>query len=452
MNGDPKYLRLDDVPDVPCACTPETCTAPNCPVLSLDEIPDLSERELRVRSMATGEFVASAGNSVPPEQPGAIDYTEYAPFIGLTHAEVLKMEFDAERFLIDDLIPFGAVGTIAGVPETHKSWLAHAIAVRVARGEGNVLGRTVTHGGPVGYWWQDDSTREEAERVKLFERVHANPEDLPLRWFLNEGLRLPRDLGRLEDAIGRHGLVLALLDSFYNVLDPELERQGDGAEQVVALLKQEITDKTGCTVLIVDHMPWATDSNRQRLRAYGGVFKNAATRFGIYIDAPGKKLHLEARGNNMRGIPKTHAEWDPDTLELRLIDTDDQAVSGEEYEQRIVDYLTANPWPNSGELEQADGMGRGTEHRAARDRLEASGRIHSKTSRELGRIGRAKHWNLTSHAGSTPSGLPGTDLDAASSVHPSRVSIGTEYGTDVPDPDEVERLLRDHADIAKGTE
>ena len=54
-------------------------------------------------------------------------------------------------------------------------------------------------------------------------------------------------------------------------------------------------------------MPWATDANRQRLRAYGGVFKNAATRFGIYIDANGKNLSIEARGNNIRGFKKRAA-------------------------------------------------------------------------------------------------------------------------------------------------
>src|SRR5207302_1905673 len=79
-------------------------------------------------------------------------------------------------------------GTIAGVPETHKSFLAQAIAVAVARGEGEILGHPVVDRGSVGYVWQDDSRREEAERVKLYERVHGDGSDLPLRWFLNEGV------------------------------------------------------------------------------------------------------------------------------------------------------------------------------------------------------------------------------------------------------------------------
>lgn len=246
------------------------------------------------------------------------------PLTGLTHDEVLELSLDADRELVDGLIPAGAVGTIAGVPETHKSWVAQAVAVRVARGSGWVLGREVVTQGPVGYFWQDDSTREEAERVKLFEQAHTNPSNLPLRWFLNEGVELPRDLGRIRATVLELGLVLIILDSYYNFL-PGIDLKDEQAEQIVSALKRDICDDTGCTVLTVDHMPWATDTNRARLRAYGGVFKNAATRFGIYIDAVGDKLHIEARGNNIKGFAKRLAYWDADALELKLV-TEGQTI------------------------------------------------------------------------------------------------------------------------------
>jgi hypothetical protein len=211
------------------------------------------------------------------------------------------------------------VGTIAGLPETHKSWLAQATAVKVAACKGSILGCDVTHGGRVGYFWQDDSTREEVERVKTYERIHASGPDLPLVWYLNPGLQLPDDVARLRATVEREQLVLVVLDSFYNVL-VGVALKDDQAEQIVPLLKREIADPTGCTVLIVDHMPWATDTNRQRLRAYGGVFKNAATRFGVYIDAQGTKLWIEARGNNIRGFKRTPTYWDDEQLELLLVD------------------------------------------------------------------------------------------------------------------------------------
>src|SRR5207245_561014 len=122
------------------------------------------------------------------------------------------------------------------------------------------------------------------------------------------GLELPRDLDRLRATIEQHGFVLVVLDSFYNIASGDLRDRDAGL--IVAAIKNEVCDKTGCTVLIVDHMPWATDSNRSRLRTYGDVFKGAATRFGIYIDADGKKLYVEARGNNVKGFKKTPAYWD----------------------------------------------------------------------------------------------------------------------------------------------
>ncbi len=73
--------------------------------------------------------------------------------------------------------------------------------------------------------------------------------------------------------------------------------------------------------LVVDHMPWATDTNRKRLRGYGDVFKNAAVRAGIYIDVDASKLYIEARGNNVVGFKRTPAYWDADRLMLRLVDT-----------------------------------------------------------------------------------------------------------------------------------
>ena len=242
------------------------------------------------------------------------------PFVGMTHDEALVAELPGERYLVDGLIPAGAVGAIAGVPETHKSFLAQATATRCAAGEGQVLGFEIAKQSNVGYFWQDDSSREELARVHLFEAAHESPTGLPLHWFLNPGIQLPRDLKRRLATVEEHDLELIVLDSFYNVVQSEINLRESGAELIISELKRELADKTGCTALIVDHMPWANETNRQRMRSYGGVFKNAATRFGIYIDANGQSLSIEVRGNNIRGFNKRTAYWDADSLELRLVD------------------------------------------------------------------------------------------------------------------------------------
>lgn len=382
-----------------------------------DYCADATTPELREQARA---LLLDLAAQTPPPTPEELDLApsdetgetaDATPFPGRSHADVLALELPAERYLIDDLVPIGAVGTIAGVPETHKSWLAQAIAVRVARGDGEILGRSVSRAAHVGYFWQDDSTREEAERVKVFERVHQTPDpaSLPLRWFLNEGLELPIGLPRLRATVDVLALDLVILDSFYNLV-PGLDLKDADAERTVALLKRDIADPTGCTVLIVDHMPWATDSNRGRLRAYGGVFKNAATRFGLYIDAQGTKLYLEARGNNIRGIKKTPAYWDADSLELRLVDTGDQ-THDERVEQRAeaaLTWLQDHPGQHSTTTVRKAVKGRDTVTDEALEALKARAEVQD-LGRDggpwSGRGGDARYWIASIHA---PLGPPET--------------------------------------------
>jgi len=345
------------------------------------------------------------------EQSNGAKTTELpVSFAGLSHQQVLALEFPPERMLVKDLVPIGAVGTIAGVPETFKSWQAQQLAVMIASGEGELFGKGVEHPGPVGYFWQDDSTREEAERIKLYDSVHRDGSELAIRWFLNEGLRLPDDMARLRATIVENRFCMVVLDSFYNVLFG-LDLKDEGAEIVISRLKSEVCDVTGCTVLIVDHMPWATDQNRNRLRAYGGVHKGAAIRFGIYIDAVKNKLYVEARGNNITGFKRQPAEWDSETLELRLCD-EKAEVSDEEYEQRIIDHLTEN---RDQTVQQMNAITGGREALlAARMRLLATGTVEMYKG---GSSGRKEFWNLSNDAGST-----GTQesLDSLESVEPAQ--------------------------------
>ena len=175
--------------------------------------------------------------------------------------------------------------------------------------------------GPVGYFWQDDSTRNEAERVQLFSKTHETPDDLPIRWFLNEGATLPDDLERLRVMIEEYGFVLVVLDSVYNFTSGlDLKDRDD-----------DINPN--------EDPKQANETNRKRLRSYGDVFKGAAARAGIYIDADGSKLYVEARGNTIAGFKRTPAYWDADALELRLVDTKAQEEADDELDGRVLEWL-----------------------------------------------------------------------------------------------------------------
>jgi len=159
-------------------------------------------------------------------------------------------------------------------------------------------------------------------------------------------------------------------------------------------------------------MPWATDTNRKRLRSYGDVFKNAAIRAGLYIDADGNKLYVEARGNNIRGFKRTQAYWDEDTLELRLIEPSqaDQDI----LDQAILEHVQEHPGQHTTAI--AETLGKRPERiRKALKRLSAHGtaqKLQIKTSRELGRPGTGHYWFPLNHAPSEPSQLFGTPRDA----------------------------------------
>ena len=136
---------------------------------------------------------------------------------------------------------------------------------------------------------------------------------------------------------------------------------------------------------------------------------------GLYIDADGNKLYVEARGNNIKGFKRTPARWDEDLLELVLIEEDH--ISPETYEQRLIDYLDEHGWTTTTDLNAAGG--RGDETLAARKRLVEKGQIHRKSSQELGRVGTAKWWNLrnpSNHEGSDPSRDVGNGQDRKSVV------------------------------------
>jgi AAA domain len=336
------------------------------------------------------------------------------PFPGRSHAEVLDLTFDGEPAeLVEDLIPRGVLETIAGLPETYKGWIAAKASSIVAAGKGELFGKPALAQGPVGYFWQDDSTRNEAERVQLFSRAHETPRDLPVRWFLNEGVILPDDLERLRSTIEHFGFVMVVLDSVYN-FTPDLNMKERDVGQLFARIKAEVCDPMDCTVLAVDHMPWATKDNRDRLRGYGDVFKGAAARAGIYVDVKGPKLWVEARGNNIAGFKRRAAYWDADALELRLVDTTRQEEAEEEVDARVLEWLIEHAGSHSTTKVREGAKGRGTsvddslERLKTRDEVRDHGRDGGTWS---GRGGDPRYWIATVHAVDTSSQLFGTGPD-----------------------------------------
>jgi hypothetical protein len=262
--------------------------------------------------------------------------------------------------------------------------------------------------GPVGYWWQDDSEANELRRLQDYARRHDHTGELPLIWHLNEGLRLPDDIPALREEIEREGQRFVVLDSLYNFL-VGLSLKDEDAATVLAAVKAEVCDTTGCALGFVDHAPWPTEGNRNQRRAYGSVFKAAAQRWGIFLERDGSKLWVEAHGNNVRGLKRSLAVWNEDELELHLVDMADEERSEEELDRDVLAFVTREPGRPTKRV-RASAAGRDSSIDASLERLKARAEVVD-LGRDggpwSGRPGTPRYWHPASDAGLTSAPLFG---------------------------------------------
>ncbi len=164
------------------------------------------ERERRERARRQQVVPAVASNL---ERAKDLEPAERS-LAGISHDELLALEVPATTQLVEDVIEAGTLGTIAALPERYKSWVANELAFKVGSGQGRLFGQAeILKSGPVGYWWQDDSLANEVNRARAYASRHGHSAELPIRWHLNEGLRLPDDIPALVEEIERERQVSA---------------------------------------------------------------------------------------------------------------------------------------------------------------------------------------------------------------------------------------------------
>jgi hypothetical protein len=330
-------------------------------------------------------------------------------FVGLSYAEARRAEIPLSNELVAGLVDAGTVGLIAGLPFARKSWAALELAHKVAAGKGEIFGRCeVVKGGPVLYVWQDDSLSKELERLQLYAARQDYPDTLPLHFLLNESVRLPDDLDALACMVESLGAVLLVVDSLYNALSPKVKLKDEEVAVVLAEIKASLCDRTGATACLVDHAPWPTEGNRGQRRAYGSVFKTAAVRWAIHLEADAKddtRLQVEASGNNVAGFRRTPAFWDEEALEIRLLEA--TRVVEEALDEEVCAHVNEHP----GEATSPIAVSLKHREQGVREslkRLEEAGRVIVKSAKDLGRPGTGRYWFPLNGACSEASQFGGT--------------------------------------------
>jgi hypothetical protein len=365
------------------------------------------------RPISTAAAVAQVNGRAATAEPDPPEVER--TLVGRAHSTVLAEEIPESSELIEGVIDAGSVGEIVGLPFARKSYFLHELATKVAVGDGLVLGRfKVARPGPVVVVWEDDSTANELRRIQEYAAAHAYSDELPIRWLLNEGVRLPDDIPALAEIVSADGAVVLGIDSLYNVLAPGISLREEEVAQVLVELKRGIADSTGCTVAVVDHSPWPTESNRGQRRAFGSVFKTAAVRWSIHLEADlsdPNRLWVEAAGNNVTGFRRSLAAFDPATLEIRLLDV--QRIDEDALDKEVFEHVSEHPGEATSTIAKTLHKRRENVEKAL-ERLEAPGRVNqlcSKSSAELGRPGTGRYWFALNDAPSDPSQLFGTGQD-----------------------------------------
>jgi hypothetical protein len=302
-------------------------------------------------------------------------------FPGLSHSEALTLQLSKTLDLVNGLIPAGVVVSIPGLPKSGKSLLAMQSAVAVASG-GDLLGCKVEQPGPVGVWMQDGGSEQAWTRIQR--HAAGSADTLPIRWHVNEGLRLPDDVPALRAEVEREGQRLVILDSLYNFLPLTEKLRDETAAAILDLLKREVCDPTGATVLVVDHAAWPSESNNGKTpRPYGSVFKMALSRATIGVSRNASRVTLTPSGND-QADRTIEAVLDPDTLRLTLVPTPERGEDETALNDRIVRWLdeqrnvVQGGWHTPTEIAKGDGVNKARpEVQDALAQLAATGAIRS---------------------------------------------------------------------------
>lgn len=165
-------------------------------------------------------------------------------------------KIETVEWIVPNIVARKAIGFVAGLPETGKTWLTIDLAIEAARGGGSWLGRFATAPARVLYIDQERSKGETQRRFRaVLTAKKLDPKEIRETLFIKTGTTTRIDLQHSYDAF-RKELAdirpdLVLVDSFVTFHTAEENNRGD-IQMVLERIKQ-LRNEFGCTFIFIDH-------------------------------------------------------------------------------------------------------------------------------------------------------------------------------------------------------
>lgn len=211
------------------------------------------------------------------------------------------------KWLIKDVLTYGAVGFIAGQPKSFKSWIGLDLALSVASGQPFLGEFSVLHPGRVLYIQEEDSAVTLKQRVgkiwpsKHADRMRLSAEGLewlpaeeagdspPIDGYVMEGVTIsdPSWQSWLDDQLARGEYRLLVIDPLMMTAgDVEENRAQEMTNKIFRPLK-ELARKHDTAIQLIHHMRKGNSRNGQQERGgqllLGSVANHAWAEDSMYV-------------------------------------------------------------------------------------------------------------------------------------------------------------------------
>ena len=294
----------------------------------------------------------------------------------ITRVAHIRPSPPTDRWLIEDIWAWPAVGFIGGTPKAAKTWLALELAVAVASGR-PCLGRfPVRKRGPVLLVAAEDSPTDIRQRVQAIAQARGVPFDnLPIGLITETGLMLdePGCQRRLRITLARTKPRLLVLDPMVRLHRGD-ENSATEVSELLDFLRGAQRDHQ-VAVCLVHHVRKAGASQPgQALRGSGDLHAWIDSGLYMFKRKEGLELHIEHRANPSPEPLRLRLALDPPRLELAEEPGQDTNPAQDSLDHRILEALRASPM-NRNDLRKALSIRNETLGQALH-RLEGRGAIH----------------------------------------------------------------------------